>query len=697
LAPPPAPLGPILERVPIELAQVAAALPAYEIGGELGRGSTGVVLAAEHRQLGRQVAIKLLPADLAHDPAVRRRFVAEARLLASFSHVHVVSVYDFVEEDGLCLLVLERLGGGTLFSRARAGLDAPAGCAAVVALCAALHYAHERGVLHRDVKPANVLLAEDGLVKVTDFGIAKVLGGSETLATQSGVILGTPAYMAPEQADGGDSGNVGPATDIYGAGTVLYELLAGRLPFDRDASPLQMLYSHVHSDPLPLLDAAPEVPPELADVVMRSLAHAPNNRQATAQQLGLEVASAAASAWGAGWLASTPFTVAVPAGGGDTTGGTGSITTSAGLPETIAELPQAPSGADDKPPAASSPRRRVALAVGATVAVLAIGGGAIALLSGGGDDPKKPTGSVAKPTPPPVKGGAWSALHPAPVAQQQMPGAVVNGLAIMTGGLRSGPNGAVSTNSVEGLDTTVNIWSTLPGLKKPLNHAMAVNFKGRLFVMGGWLPKGGDQTAITSNRVYELHGSKWVEGPPMPDARAAGAAAVADGKIVVVGGQANDKLLTKTDVYDGKRWSTGAPIKTPREHLAAASDGESVYAVGGRNTATGKNLGTLERYDAPTDTWQALPDMQTPRNGLGAAIVGGTLFAIGGETATEVLKTVETYDIGKRHWSKGPPLPTARHGMAVVAVGDNVYALGGALKVQHNGSTNTAEKLTITK
>ena len=177
----------------LELGQVAAALPSYEIGEEIGRGSTGVVLAARHRQLGREVAVKLLPPELAENPLVRRRFVDEAKLLASFSHVHIVPVYDFVEQDGLCLLVMERLGGGTLDAFARDGIEAPAACAAVVALCSGLQYAHERGVLHRDVKPGNVLVANDGLVKVTDFGIAKVLGGAETLVTRAGFVLGTPA------------------------------------------------------------------------------------------------------------------------------------------------------------------------------------------------------------------------------------------------------------------------------------------------------------------------------------------------------------------------------------------------------------------------------------------------------------------------------------------------------------------------
>src|SRR3954447_23077262 len=229
--------------------QLAAALPSYELGEELGRGSTGVVLSAEHRQLGRRGAVKVLPSDLADDVVVRRRFIDEARLLASFSHSHIVPIYDFVEYEGLCILVMERLGGGTLHDYARAGIDGPAACAAILALCSGLHYAHERGVLHRDVKPANVLIAEDGMVKVTDFGISQVLGGSETLVTRAGHVLGTPAYMAPEQATGAEPG---PATDIYGTGTVLYELLSGHLPFDPDANPLQMLYRRVHTDPQPL-------------------------------------------------------------------------------------------------------------------------------------------------------------------------------------------------------------------------------------------------------------------------------------------------------------------------------------------------------------------------------------------------------------------------------------------------------------
>src|SRR4051812_14101183 len=148
---------------------VEAALPSYEITGELGRGGWGVVLGGRHRELGRDVAIKQLPRAFAADPAVRSRFLAEARVLASLDHPHVVPVFDFVERDGLCLLVMEQLTGGTLWSRFTGqGITATDACAVVVATCAALQCAHERGVLHRDVKPENLMFSAAGTLKVTD-------------------------------------------------------------------------------------------------------------------------------------------------------------------------------------------------------------------------------------------------------------------------------------------------------------------------------------------------------------------------------------------------------------------------------------------------------------------------------------------------------------------------------------------------
>ena len=281
---------------------LSSVLPAYEIGDELGRGGWGVVVSGQHRQLDRRVAIKQLPGALAADPAVRRRFTAEARVLASLDHPHVVPVYDFVERDGVCLLVMELLPGGTLRSRVSAAgrLTAPYAVAVSLACTSGLGAAHRRGVLHRDVKPENMLFASSGVLKVTDFGIAKVVGGPDTVVTRAGEVLGTPAYVAPEQVRGGQ---LSPATDVYGVATMLYELLADALPFTSDGEDVALLFKHAYEAPIPLRDVAPGVPDPVAAVVMRGLATESAERFATAESFGVALAEAATRAWGPGWLA----------------------------------------------------------------------------------------------------------------------------------------------------------------------------------------------------------------------------------------------------------------------------------------------------------------------------------------------------------------------------------------------------------
>ncbi len=278
---------------------IAEVLPNYEVGGELGRGGWGVVLGARHRTLDRPVAIKQLPRGFAADPGVRARFVAEAKVLAGLSHPHIVPVYDYVENETMCLLVMEALPGGTVWSRfVEQGFAAETSCVAVLATLAGLEAAHHRGVLHRDIKPENLLFSAEGVLKVADFGIAKVIGGGRTVATRAGEILGTPAYIAPEQITGAE---LGPATDVYATAVMLYELLAGRLPFPEEGDPIVVVYRHVHEDPVPLRDVAPQIGPNLAEVVMRGLARDVGERYATAEEFAMAIGTAATADWGEGW------------------------------------------------------------------------------------------------------------------------------------------------------------------------------------------------------------------------------------------------------------------------------------------------------------------------------------------------------------------------------------------------------------
>ena len=291
----------------LERQRVAEALPGYDVGEELGRGAWGIVLRGEHRRLRRPVAIKRLPPALAGDPTVQRRFAKEAHLLAGLDHPHIVRVYDYVKQEDLRLLVMELLPGGTVRDRLMAGdMSAEAACGIALATCVALDYAHGRGILHRDIKPENLLFGAPDQLKVSDFGIARVLGGSETLASSSGLLLGSPAYIAPEQVLGREPS---PATDVYGVGMLLYKLLARRLPFAEDGELVSLLYRRVHEQPRQLREVAPQIPEPIAAVTMRALATEPGDRIASAEDLGAELADAAAAAWGSGWLGRSGLTV----------------------------------------------------------------------------------------------------------------------------------------------------------------------------------------------------------------------------------------------------------------------------------------------------------------------------------------------------------------------------------------------------
>jgi serine/threonine-protein kinase len=258
---------------------LSAALPAYEIGSMLGRGTFGVVFDARHIALGRGAAIKQLWPDLAYDAEVRMGFATEARLLAALDHPNVVRVYDYVESS-VCALVLERMRGGTLRDRLRKGPIAPhAACQMTVAVLRGLEHAHQRGVLHRDVTPRNLLLGEDNVLKLADFGVARALRAPEE--TDTARQPGTPAYMAPEQIDG-SLGRVSPATDVWAVGAILYEMLAGRRPFAEAGDIGALLYQRITAEPRPLTEIAPHIRPALAHALATALARLPSDRFQTA-------------------------------------------------------------------------------------------------------------------------------------------------------------------------------------------------------------------------------------------------------------------------------------------------------------------------------------------------------------------------------------------------------------------------------
>jgi serine/threonine-protein kinase len=261
----------------------------YRLVRRIATGGMGDVWQADDTVLGRRVALKVLVEELAADARATRRFVREARATAKLAHPNVARVYDFGRDGGAPFLVMELLEGETLAARLASGPLPPAEAARVAAAVAdALDAAHRRGIVHRDVKPSNVMLTRDGEVKVLDFGIAAA--ADETHSTTGSGIYATVAYVSPERVAGEPAT---PASDLYSLGAVLYELLCGRPPFL--GPPALVARAHLQDQPVPVRQLAPWVPARLAETCEAALAKDPARRPSSAASIAVRLRAAVAT------------------------------------------------------------------------------------------------------------------------------------------------------------------------------------------------------------------------------------------------------------------------------------------------------------------------------------------------------------------------------------------------------------------
>ncbi|MEE6165009.1 MULTISPECIES: Kelch repeat-containing protein [unclassified Mycolicibacterium] len=714
---------------------------------EVGRGGAGVVYRCHQTSLARSVAIKVLMSDLDQDN--RERFLREGLAMGKLSgHPNIENILQVgMTDSNRPYIVMPYHQAGSLAQRLhRVGRIAwPDALRIGVKLCGALETAHRAGTLHRDIKPGNVLVNDYGEPQLSDFGIARIVGGYETA---TGFFTGTIAFTAPEVLAGSPPTAV---SDVYSLGATIYALIAGTAAHERKGDEdLIAHYLRISSTPVP--DMRPQgIPADVCAAIEKAMSLDPTQRHPSAADFGREMqlaqrhnglmADSMVLSETNGEPEQPPATAAmqfatfgetdlsdpssrIPDGSqtpappaSNLPGSTGPISSgpiSAFRPPPLppsppgpvppsppGPVPPSPRGAGPDPdgatkvrPTGRNLRPLLLVAAAVLVALVLVASGIYFIASrdkGNGGGNAGSTSSPASAGPPTAEAQAgWKPITNARVAREAVATTQADGTIWIFGGL--GSDGRVSGRH-EGYDPAIDSWKGGDDLPVPVQHAMSVTWQGTPVVLGGWRTEGTN-TQTATDKVWRVVNSRWVELPPLLQPRAAGAAAVVGDRLVVTGGVgANGKLLNTTEIFDGTSWKLGTEIPTPREMLDATSDDKLVYAVGGTDGTV--DLPTVEAYDPAADTWTALPALPQPRSDLGVAIADARLVAVGGLSAGQALKTVSVMDLATKTWAGLPDMSTPRHGMAVAAVEKSVYAIGGATGSGGAEVTSTAEALKL--
>jgi len=666
---------------------VGQRLGSYELREAVRRGGMSTVYKAWQPSLDRWVAVKVLARP--GDPQFARRFQLEARSIARLQHPNIIPIYDYGEQDGQLYLVVAYVESGrTLADLVGEPMEPVRAVELTMHFLAGLGYAHERGIIHRDVKPSNILLPSPVWPMLADFGIAKLLSSEQTRLTQQGLVVGTAAYMAPEQAFGLE---VDARTDLYASGIVFYEMVTGRVPFEAD-TPVAALMKQAYEEPPPPREVNPDLPAEAERILLRALAKQPDDRYGSAAEMTDELRAVLAdlqappSARQAELLFTTYQAGVRAFNAGRWDEALGHLTrVSAQDPgyedveamlEAVVEArerhgsrPKAGAPAAPVPPAASVPPAAGPAAAPAapaanTPAAPAAEAPAIPAAAPPAPAAEAPPAPVAAPPPAPAAEApvAPAEAPPAPVAEA--PAAPAAGKPTPPVPAAEAPTPAVAPPA-EGARAPERPGPP-PGGRRARWRWPVVGAAGLVvvvllaFLVPRWLDRGGASGSGRWTRIADL---------PAP-LEGAGVASFG-GRLWVAGGLGPSEgrpLLQIVHRYDpgNGKWELGPLLPTPVSHAALVSNGNSLYLLGGLGPAG--SVANVYRLDLGSDDWGRDVPLPQPR-GAGAAVWDGSRIVFAGGVRPDHKAASEVWALEQGRWRLIGKLQRAREKLAATTDG----------------------------
>jgi N-acetylneuraminic acid mutarotase/tRNA A-37 threonylcarbamoyl transferase component Bud32 len=595
----------------------------YELLEEIARGGMGVVYKARQLSLNRTVAVKMILSGNLASAADVARFRAEAEAAANLRHPNIVAIHEIGEQDGQHYFSMEYVEGKSLAQVSAEGearnADFSKLAECLKRIAEAIHYAHLQGTLHRDLKPSNVLLDNSGQPRITDFGLAKQLKRDSDL-TLSGQVLGTPNFMSPEQA-AGRRGAIGPQSDIYSLGAILYFLLV-RAPPHSGESATETLAKVLKSEPAAPRVLNPAVPRDLETICLKCLEKEPRRRYLSAQDLAQDLGR---------FLRDEPI-LARPAGRGEK------------LLRTCR-------------------RHRVVTALSAGLVLLPIMAAVLVWRYAG-----RPASSLAEPNAGPIA--------EMPTRSAQGVAGVIAGKIYVTSPAVG--VGATAPKFLHVFDPSVNSWKRLADSAGTHADAAGAVLAGKLYVAGGHDATNGLGSSL---EVYDPDSNLWTVKRRMPTARAYCAGAVLNGRLYIVGGYDGAAVLSTVESYDPitGNWTTEEPMLTARAGPGVAAINGRLYVVGGGTNQSANGAATVETWK-PGGKWITSitrNSMSTPVANAFVVASEGAIYVAGGSAAGAVAD-LQVFEPDRNIWGKRRPMPEVRYqGSGAVALKGELYLFGG--------------------